>query len=220
MKTFLTTLILFSFLAALASAQQGHAMYDDQRPEMKGAEEAAALALRSLGELVTKENYQALGFDSPDQARAGRLGVPVEQFTIGLDRLKAYSQGADAGQLLTSTQTLTYPVLVDNRTRSSVTVSRHAGHWKTSSFGSPNYIKALTELRDRQTASQAGAAPFEVKVPALNLAFLARREGSKVIVAPLFDDPRFGFKRGEEMAFEEALQKILPSARAHNGLPT
>lgn len=217
MKNIITALVVSSLLATLGAAQQRSDVYD--RSDKQGADEAAAQALRNLTALA-QTNYRALGFDSVDQARAARLGQPVGQFVIELDRLKSYQPGTEASQLLTSTQTLIYPVVVENRTRSSVTVSRRGGRWQAVSFGNPTYVKALTEVRDRQASAPADSEAFEVRIPALNLMFLGHRENSKVILSPIFDEARFGFRRGEALSLDDVLQKILPAAREHNGLPT
>jgi hypothetical protein len=191
----------------------------------RGAEAAqpvAAKALRTLGGLVNRENAQALGFDTPDQAKSAALGTPLEQFLIGLNDLKKFEPGSDPNSLLAPSGVLTYPVLVGGSTRSSVTVSRSGGTWRATAFGSPSYVRALTEVRDRQQAAAGGSGVelFEVQVRSLNLSFVGRRDASQVTLIPIIDDARFGFKRGEAVSLADAVAKILPAARHHNGLPT
>lgn len=224
MKVAIILLLSTSLVAEVAAAQVVHKVVVHKLEEVliRSANEAAKGALQTFAALVTRENYRAMGFDSPEQVRAARMGTPVQQFMIRLDELKSYEPGADLSALLHSTETLIYPVLVQGRTHSSVTLRRQDDRWQAESFGLPKYARLLNELRDR-LAAESNRSPseyFEVRVPALNVAFLGHTQNGRLFLTPVFDAPRFGFKRGVTLPAEEVIEAILPAAREHTGLPT
>lgn len=215
MRTKMMVLALASLLlGGLAAAQTA------TRPEEPSAEATARKALQTLSALVTRENYKSMGFDSLQDAKSATLGIPLQQYMIRLDELKQYGPGTDLVQLLHSTETFTYPVLVQDRTRSSLTVRKQGGRWESESFGGGTYARLLTETRDRLAAENAGAELLEVRVPALNVAFVGVRKGGDLLLAPIQDDPRFKLERGKALPARDVLQALQPAAREHNGLPT
>ncbi len=214
MKTKMTIYVLAASLTAgLAMAQQRP--YESE----SSAGETAREALKTLTVLVTRENYRALGFDNLQEVRSATLGTPIRQFMIRLDELQKYDSGTDPARLLHSTETLTYPVKVQDRTKSSLTVRNQNGRWESESFGGPSYARLLTETRDR-LAADGSSELFEVRVPALNLAFVGQQRGGQLFLAPIQDEPRFKLERGKTLPAQEVLQALQPAAREHNGLPT
>lgn len=217
MKTVPSFFLFLILLAAAAAAQT----VDQQDESLRPATEAAQRALATFARLANEQNYRALGFDSAQQLRSARLGPPARGFMIRLDELKEYG-GGDPTRLLHSAERVTFPVEVDGRTRSSLTVVSREGRWVSESFGAPTYARLFTEARARlaEREGRPAAELFEVQVPALNVRFAAARRAGALVFAPVADDVRFGFKRGESIPAEEALAKLVPAAREHNGLPT
>lgn len=208
-------------LCLMLATAAGTGQVEQQDASLRLATQAAQQALATFARLTTEANYRALGFDSPEQVRSGRLGIPARGFMIRLDELREYS-GGDPTRLLHATERIMFPVEIEGRTRSSVTVASREGRWVVEAFGSPTYARLFTQARARlaELEGRPVAELFEVHVPALNVRFVAARRGSALIFAPVADDARYGFKGGEPMPAEEALTKLVPSAREHNGLPT
>lgn len=212
--------LLLASLAALPCAAQTAAV---DASTMREATAEAERALQSLTRLVTKDNQRQMGFESLEEVRAAKLGLPVHEFFIRLDELQKYEPGQDPAKLLRGTGQVTFPVVVQERTRSSVTLRRLDNRWEAAAFGAPSYTRLLEETRT-QLAKGDGRSPaeyFEVKIPALNLSFLGSRAGDgRLLLAPLLDTPRFGFRKGVAQPAEEVLKAVLAAAREHNGLPT
>ncbi|HEX5758339.1 MAG TPA: hypothetical protein VF121_04035 [Thermoanaerobaculia bacterium] len=215
----LLSFLLCASCAAAATAQRPTVYGDDER---KSAAAVAGEALQTFGRLVNERNYAELGFVSPDEPRSATLGEPIQEFMIRLDRLREYGSGQDTAGILTATDRLTYPVLVGEETRSSLTVGGGERGWAALSFGAPKYSRLLTEVRDRLSREEKRPAAdyFEVRVPALNVSFVARQAGQSLALTPILDDPRFGFVRGQTLPAERALAAMQQAAREHNGLPT
>lgn len=215
MKRTLMISVLLAGLATAAAAQNAERLDDKSLEEAHGA---AQKALRTFGLLVDEKNFEELGFASSREAASATLGDPIEEFMIRLDRLQAYEPD-QRGIVISPTERLTYPVLAGGEQRSSLTVGRGEGGWTAVSFGAPNYARLLTEARD-SFGGDSGSAIFEIRVPALNVSFVARQEGDETVVSPVMDDARFGFERGGAMPLDEALKAMAEAAREHNGLPT
>jgi len=113
-------------------------------------------------------------------------------------------------------------VLAEGQQRSSLTVEQSDGRWAAVGFGSPSYARLLVAARERLGCDdeRPSTACFELRVPALNVSFVARQHGEELVLMPVLDDPRFDFDPGEAVSLDRALEALAPLAREHNGLPT
>ena len=218
MKRFASCAVLLLTLAAVAGAQPPERLDPDARER---ADAAATKALRTYGLLVNQSNFEDLGFTSPGEVGEATLGDPLEEFMIRLDNLRAYEPD-QRGLVITPNRRLTYPLIVAGEQRSSLTVAQIGDGWDAVAFGGPNYARLLVAARQR-LAVQSDRPPddyFEIRVPALNVGFVAYQEGDDLFLMPLLEDPRFDFGSEEAIPFERALEVLQPAAREHNGLPT
>jgi hypothetical protein len=185
-----------------------------------GSDKVAAEALSRFAQLVTRENYRQMGFDSPEEVRSAKLGPPMRQFSVGLDDLRRFEAGSDPTKLLGGADTLIFPVLTGERVRSSITLQRDSSGWRAVAFGAPSFTRAAWDARGRSEAAGAGASPSIVRVPALNLFFLGTRRDGQLMLAPLLDDPRLKLEKGVPVPAATVFTALVPLARAHNDLPT
>jgi hypothetical protein len=209
MRSLIITLGIIFMIMSQVNAQ------DDERDRV------ASEALKIFKKLVTEKDFEALGFESPDEVDDATLGTPVQTFMVGLDDLQEY-QGGDPDELLSGGDEFSYPVLVREKVRSSIILMKSNDDWEAVSFGWPNLIILLTEIRD--TSSERTGVPvdsfFTVRIPALNLYFLAyRNENNVLMLIPLLDDPDLKFQAGVAMSADAVLETILSEAQEHDGLP-
>lgn len=181
----------------------------------------ASEAIETFKELITEENYERMGFGSLDEVDIATLGVPIQVFMVRLDHLKEYEPGTDPESLLSGGDEFNYPLLVNEEVRSSIIVMKRNDEWKAVSFGGPNLITLLTEIRRAKSEeTQLPLSSFSaVRVPALNFYFLAHRVEEGLMFTPLLDDPDFGFGAGATMPADLVFETILPAAQEHDGLP-
>lgn len=205
-----TALVLFS----QANAQEKPLPIEEIR-------KVASEALATFSELVTKENYKAMGFEAPGEVRAASLGEPMQVFWVRLDQLKEYQPGSDPNRIIIGGDQVIYPVTFEEQVRSSLVVGKVKERWKTTSFGDSNLVKMLTKVRKDSSASTRLpiSSYFVVRVLALNLYFIAHRTDEVLMLTPLLDDPDYGFKAGVTMAADKVFEAILPAAKKHKGLP-
>ena len=203
-----------------ASSQQRTPLMDTLTTQ--SAIPAARDALSRFGQAVTRQNAASLGFDSPDQIGRATLGIPIQELMIRLDQLRQFSQNQSPLMILRNTDRVSVPVLLNNVTRSSVTVTKESGTWTMYSLGSPTYARSLDALGADLSRREglAANAYFEVRVPALNVAFIGRSRGNDLFFSPVSPDSRFGFVRGQTMLARDALARMVNATRAHNGNPT
>lgn len=183
------------------------------KPPASDPAQAAADALSVLQQLVNGQNYRDLGFESADDVKQAVLTPPLEVQNVGLDQLTRFEKGADVNGMLTKSSQTIYPVAVRGEVRSSVTIVGLEGRFKPSSFGNAALARELARYR------QAGAADFVVRVPALNLYFIARRVEKDLLLTPIVDDPRLKLPVGQAVPAEVVLEQLVPVAREYNGLP-
>ena len=215
MKNLLSLLIIFLLMVSQSSAEEKEMLIEQIQP-------IAQKSLKSFSGLITKENYKQMGFESPDEIKNAILGTPIEDYMVRLDTLKEYKVGSKADTLLTKTNQFIYPVLVKEKVRSSITISKSKEQWKAVSFGGSNFVKLVSRrLKDSSKATGLDISSyFSVRVPALNLFFIGYRTKRGLMLIPLMDDTRLKFKAGESMKAEKVFSAILPAAKAHSGLPS
>ncbi len=212
--------MLFLGWPAWASAQERPVTMTQE--DLRAATAAAQEVLQTYARLVNQQNFRDLGFESTEEIRAATLGTPLQQFMIRLDELREYQATRPALPLLHGTDRVRFPVLAQDATRSSLTVTRQDDRWVAYAFGDAALIRALAGART-EAAAREGARPeeyVEVWMPALNVVFIGRQRDGDLFLTPVTDDARFGFTRGETLAASEALRRMVEAAREHNELPT
>jgi len=214
MRVFILALIVTVVLAQQAYAQS----FSD---ELRTLRPAAVEALPTLKKFVTEKNYKHMGFESPKEALSAELGLPFKEFMVRLDSLQKYNPDSDARELLSETGEVIYPVVVKKSVRSAMTLAKVKGEWKAVSFGGGNLYEIFDMVRKEHSRS-AGvdqSTYFTVKVPALNLFFLAYHKAADLMLVPIFDNLEYGFKAGESKPANKAFTAILQAAKKHDGLP-
>jgi len=187
---------------------------------LEGAQRAARQALSAFAQLVTPRNAVEMGFEKPEEVRSATIGSPLPEFLIRLDELRSYAPGSNPGRLLQATGLYLFPVLVGDQVRSSLTIQYEKGEYRAVAFGAPDFIRRASRARTGTSGAESRSRAAVVRVPALNVFFVAYEEAGKLLLAPLLDDPRFEFKAGEPIPAEKALERLLPAAKEHTGMPT
>jgi len=178
-------------------------------------------ALATFSRLVNERNYREMGFDSVGQVQSATLGMPIHAFMVRLDSLRQYQPGQDPTGLLRPIPSVTFPVVAEEQSRSSLTLARRGMTWETVSVGAPNKTRSIDSLRTR-LAQQEGQSPeayFEVRIPALSIQFLGIQRGGQLFLTPLWSDPRFQFVVGTTLPASDAFARMVQAAREHNGQP-
>lgn len=186
---------------------------------------ATVKAQNSLAELpllAQQINVKSLGFDSREQVKMARLGTPIADYMVYLSELKEYQTERPAAELLHATGRLIYPLKVNQNVQSAVTVTTDKESWKLESFGASQQIRQLAEQRTTfaRTEGHAEKDLFQVRIPALQLMFVGLERTGKIYLAPLYDMPLYGLKKGTRYSAEQVFKKLVDAARKHNGEPT
>lgn len=177
----------------------------------------ATKSLSEFSKLVTEQNSVSMGFHDPNEVRSATLGQPLQVFKVGLDSLRDYRTSEDPKKLLHSGDEVIYPVLLQDAARSSITLAKVGNEWKAIAFGEPQLVKLIHGAKEK-AAAKAGAEPlFIVQVPALNTVFVGYQRGGTLMLTPVVDDSRFGFKAGESIPASDAFGKMVRAAQSQRG---
>jgi hypothetical protein len=185
----------------------------DQAGDPKAAAEQGLQALRAL---VDEQNYRDLGFESQNEAASATLGEPLRVVLVRLDQLREFQPESDPSRLLTRTTEMIYPVLAGGQARCSITLTQEGGKWTAAAFGGAKLIRQITKVRNALVPS----ANIFVKVPALNVYFIARQEegaAAGLMLTPLTDQPEYRMKEGVALPAKDAFSALVPAAKAHDG---
>lgn len=214
---------LTSFLVSLSAlvATPAYGQRPPQRPVGLADSVAGQAALRVFTRLITRDNYRDMGFESVAEVRSATLGAQLPEYMIRLDELQRFQAGQAPESLLHATERVTWLVLVNGRTRSSVTLSRGSGGWGAVGYGAPHYSRIVDSVLALLASRPGGGGQYiEVLVPALNTTFLGSVQAGQLFFTPVLTDQRFKFQSGSTLPAAQALLQMVPAARAHNGQPS
>lgn len=173
---------------------------------------AAQEGLATLKQVVNAGNYAALGFGSPDEVRQATLGAPLRIYQVRLDALRAFNGQSDPNKLLADVGRSLYPVQVSQKVATSIFVTASPEGWRASELGNAAVARLVSAYRH-------GAGDFVVHVPALKSYYVAERIEGRLMLTPVMDDPRTGFKAGETLPADLVFAGLQKAAADYNGLP-
>lgn len=161
------------------------------------------------------EYAKALGFTSAQEAGRATLGLPFAVFMSRLSSLKHFSSGSDFEDFMVNTRSLIYPLLVDGKPKSSLTVTmnRNSHRWRTTEWGSPKLIKLLEQARSMQPQSSL-VVLISPQNP-LGLRFIGDRAGGELLLTPIADIPRLGLTAGQQRPAREIFLSLVPVANKY-----
>ncbi len=150
---------------------------------------------------INDKNARELGFDSKTDAADSntKLGVPLALVLVNFEMLKNYDPSMPPQALLTFAKRFIYPLVVSEKTKSSVTVleltspGKNTQEWKPVVWGEPGLIRLLDQVRER---AGSPSTSFALWIPQLSRYFLGNIKGEKFTIVPLYDEPALGFSTG------------------------
>lgn len=212
-RIILNCLLLVLTVSVCFSCEQrtsGPGKSEEGKNIMNTPEEAAGKALETLPQLVTKDNYQSMGFSSPEEAKSATLGRHVSRKVIGYDQLLKYAPGAPTESLFAAEELQVFPVMVKGAVKSAITVTKSEGGWRISSIGESAMAEILSE---GIVQNSMDPAPTIVSIPGLNLDFIGLGVGKEMTLIPVRDYPEIRMKKGKGVKVDEALPVISGFAR-------
>jgi hypothetical protein len=184
--------------------------------------QAAGKGLDQFRSLVDAESFQDMGLaDAASAAKAG-LGTPKRDFLIRLDALQGFKAGGDIEALLVDTKIIHYPIVIDGKAVSSISMVSLEGKWETVSIGDVQRTSLRRKAIDNSVKRFAKAEEdhFIVRIPALNMEFTAFRDRSDALqLASVSDNPMAGLIAGEAEPAAKVIPRLLPLALADDGMP-
>lgn len=210
--------VLIVLAAAMVSSCKGRpfpARGGDVAAESKPSDTSQAAAeagLATMRSLVQQQNFAGLGFSSVEEVQRAQLAEPMRIYRVALDALMAFRQGSNMESLVVDGRKSIYPITVDQRVVSSLSVTQREDGWRATDFGNAALARALASHRQSKD-------DIVVWVPAMKIYFTARGSGESLVLTPIMDDPRFDFKAGEAMPASRAFAVLQRSGSGYNGLP-
>jgi len=213
---------VFAALLVTTTSGSGQTLPHGESTSLAAADKAAIESLQTFRQLVTAENAPSYGFDSPGSAAVATVGPPLKDSLIRLDSLKKWD-GKEVGDLITPTGRIIYPIASHGNPGSSVTLGLREGKWVPVAFGNARESQSRTTIRNQiLTNAPGGTAPqlMQVRVPALNLTFLAYTEDSELIFTPLQTVPSMELSAGKPEPAFNVLRRVQKTAlKLNSDLP-
>lgn len=193
-----------------------------ERIKIKPATAVAIESLDTMRQLIEiQKNYREMGFESADELKRIKLGVPFEHYMVRLDELGEYDGKGAPGALLHPTSRATFPVMIDGSVKSSITVANKGDGLMAVAFGNSNKISLLVAARKAGASISQKAEPehFLVDIPSMKLFFDGYYVNGELMLVSVLDDESFDLKAGEAMPAIEVFRRVAPAARRHTGMP-
>ena len=218
MKRF--AILLFALVGMRSLFAQTPTPSDEQR-DLRERKGVAIQALATLQELGRRTTFKEMGFETIQEMADAKLDEPFFVFMVELNDLRAYQAGSDPNKLLKPTDKVIYPVSANAQVRTSIILRKGKEGWKTSDMGGGNLARLASQARDASAKATNLALPdfFMVQIPALNTYFVGYRQETKLMLAPLIDDPNVNLKAGASLPAEQVFDQLHSLAEKHNGLP-
>jgi hypothetical protein len=181
------------------------------------AQTAAAGALKQLG---SQPGPRLAGMPARHLTGRAVLGTPFPVRMVRLDELQRYQRGSDPAALLHDLETAVFPIRVAGKVHGEMVMRKVSGVWSARGFAGPAYVQRLENLRGK-VSSRAGVSAgstMVVRVPALNIEFVAHRNVAGLQMTPLTDLPAAGLTAGQALPASRIFELLLPLAKEHNGL--
>ena len=208
---------VISLTAAGSSWSQSENLFNRAIPE--SANVAAQGSLDTFKDLVSQGGYREYDFDSASSVGRIVLGQPLNDAMIGLDQLVNWD-GVNPNDLVRPTGRVVFPITADGQAHSSVTLASKDGKWVAVAFGGASEARARFAIEGRMIRERAAGGPAppvsQVRIPALNLQFLARLDSGQLLLTPIEDNLQLGLEAGREERADLVLRRARQAASQRN----
>ena len=180
--------------------------------ELISAEMAANLGLELLHQLREEDEQYArfLGFTSIEEARQTSLGIPLRIFSGTSEQLLNFQDDSVPDTFFLDTNTITYPLLVNGHTVSSLSVVSYRDKtWRLARIGSAKFMVSVQRNRTSKLN-------FIIIISDLGLHFLTDRTSGKVALVPVSDAAHLKIKEGVQLSVRELANRFAEQPRYRN----
>jgi len=180
---------------------------DDFNARQKAAHQSLQL-FKKLLEQLPQPVLEQLGIKSQgmiNEINNPSLGKALDIYLVGLSLLKVFQANVDPVKMLRNVDEVFYPVHVDGKPVSSITIRKRDGQWGFALIEDKRgFFKAMTKLKQ-----DSPHAYFLVEVQALYLTFLAYSSGQgELYLIPTHEHPDLEFTLYEPVPAREVFLKL------------
>jgi hypothetical protein len=215
----------YKFLVSIGAWMMlsGTAAFAGEKPTPVVEPAAQAASVRALKELGGQSGPRLAGMPAPEQMDKTALGEPFTVWMVRLDELQRYQPGfvPEPAALLHDLSTVIYPIRVADEVHGEMVVGKVKGVWSARGFAGPAHVQKMERIREavvNATGVPAGSTML-VRVPALNIEFIAHRDTAGLQLTPITDLQAADLKAGQTLPAARVFELLSPLAQQHNGLP-
>jgi len=170
--------------------------------------------------LVDSQHVGQFGLASVAELNSLKPGRQFINYMIGLDDLRNYKTGDDVSKLIKEYPSIEVALVNDaGKIRTSIEFVQRDGKWEASGYGSTSEFILLSYSQTTVGENIVNNGNL-VRIPSLGVSFLSVRSRTGTDFISLQDNEQLKLGRGQRMSASEAISKLVPFARKHNGQPT
>ena len=208
---------IISLAAAGSSWGQSANLFTRAIPE--SANVAAQESLDTFKDLVSQGAYREYDFDSASSVDQIVLGQPLNDAMIELDQLANWD-GANPYDLIRPTGRVVFPItcrwpgaFVGDSRLQRRQMGRRRFRRRSRGAGA---VRAQGRMMRERAAGGAAPLVSQVRIPALNLQFLARLDNGQLFLTPVEENSELGLEAGREERADLVLRRAQQAASQRN----
>lgn len=207
--------LVISFIVAVVSSVPWAQSIDETTKPV------ALSALEACGRLGNEQNVKSMGFNSLEEVSKASLGGAIPVCQVKLKDLRNYTTSVDPMDLITTTNKVIYPILVNAQLRSAITLERGPEMWKATRYGGVNLTRLLIKSMalTSETSKSTQSNQFTIEIPAFNMVFTAYKRTNELFLLPIINDRRLKLTNGTPLSARDLFNRLVPVAERYNGKP-
>jgi hypothetical protein len=187
----------------------------------KSSKSSATQALGTYKELNDANPANAPG--GPEKGGTPKIGQAIPVVRLRVDQLLSAPAGNVTGVIDTNVSKVVYPIFVNNKVDSSVTMTKtDDNHWLDTEYGNKLETAQLVNFRRKYSRSLGALTSdfFAVSIPGLHKIYLATKAASGLTLIPISDDAdleqKAGVPQNAEIVFEKLARKAANDTKDSN----
>ena len=168
--------------------------------------------------VIGSDDAKQYGLNNAAELNSLNPGKQFRKYMISLNDIKNYQQGINVASIIKEYSAVEVSLVSNTgRIKTSIEFVNNNGQWEASRYGSTPELVLLRSAQDAIADSIIQNSKL-VRVPSLNISFIAVPSGSGLRFISLADYPNLKLRKGENIAASDAILK-LKFASEHKNIP-
>ena len=177
-------------------------------------------SIQTFAGLLDSQHVHQFGLASVAELKTLQAGRQFKKYMIGLYDIQNYKQGDDVIGIIKEYPSVEVSLVNSvGKIRTAIEFVKKKDKWIATGYGA---TPELLILGDAQT--KVGDIAFAkgelIRIPSLLITFIAIRSSTGIEFISLEDRPNLNLYKGQKITASDAIMRLVPLAKKHDGLPS